>query len=200
MNDCLCKPESYALAIVAQYTAFSTTRAQADSFFPSSKRSLSYQPACMGLFRKVLVFLILFLYAWTMLLFPSLVAQPFNSFLSVEAQWRVVCATKEAHALSTDFLVHRARASGFEEAVFKDRSHNLGSFAFQDQPHRVEPIKKSLNILNIISWGPRGLVIHHFPQNLKLFWLIITAVKAVISCHTTSTLIRIRVKKLPPTH
>lgn len=41
---------------------------------------------------------------------------------------------------------------------------------------------------------------YFFPQDLKLFCLMITAVKVIVSCQTTSTLIRTCVKKLPPTH
>lgn len=126
------------LRIAAQYAVSLQHKSTSRFIFCFIQQKLQLSTSlcnCIGLFTKSLVFLILSLYAWTMLLLYSLVVQSFKSFFSVQAQRIVLSSVKEAWALPAHFLAHWVRVSCFEEAVFKGKSLNLCSFALQTPPH-----------------------------------------------------------------
>lgn len=95
------------------------------------------------------------------------------------------------------FLHIRLESCTLKRLCLKTNLLKYALLLFRKESLRIQPIIKRLNI---VSWGPRGLFMNHFPQDLKLFCLMITVVKAIISCHMTSMSIRTCTKNFPPTH
>lgn len=152
----------------------------------------------MGLFRNGLTFLILSLYARTKLLLSSLVAHPFNSFFFVLNLREDYCVQPRRLVLyPLVFLYIRLESCTSKRLYLKTNLLKYALLLFRKDPLRIQPIIKRLNT---VSWGPRGLFMNHFALDLKLFCLMITAVKAIISCHMISMPIRTCIKNCPPTY